>query len=89
MNLNKLISLSIKELANLNNFGKFRENGFSNRHNSRYWCGGNPQVIRARNNFYGYCALWNDSVVYLHFYEENLNGTFFVYYQDSFIVGNS
>lgn len=58
---------------------KFTKNGLFNRHNSHFWCDSNPHAVRLRNyqetwQFNVYCAVRNDGVVKLHFYEENLNG---------------
>lgn len=58
---------------------KFTKNGAFNRHNSHYWSDSNLHVFREQNfqeswQFNVYCAIRNDSVVALHFYQENLNG---------------
>ena len=58
---------------------KFTKNGLFNRHNSHYWSDSNPHMFRERNfqeswQFNVYCAIRNDRVVALQFYQENLNG---------------
>ncbi|XP_071054645.1 uncharacterized protein [Onthophagus taurus] len=58
---------------------KFTKNGLFNRHNSHYWSDSNPHKFTTSNfqgswQFNVYCAIRNDRVVALHFYEENLNG---------------
>ncbi|KAI4471956.1 transposable element tc3 transposase-like protein [Holotrichia oblita] len=58
---------------------KFTKNGVHNRHNFHYWSDSNPRVVRMQNfqeswQFNVFCAVRNDDVVALHFYEENLNG---------------
>lgn len=61
---------------------KFCKDGMFNRHNSHFWSIENPHVIRNRQyqekwSFNVYCAIQNSSVVYLHFYDENLNGMYY------------
>lgn len=58
---------------------KFTKNGLFNRHNSHYWSDSNSHEFQCTNfqerwHFNVYCALRNDGVVKLHFYEDNLNG---------------
>ncbi|KAJ8939687.1 hypothetical protein NQ318_011734 [Aromia moschata] len=58
---------------------KFTENGVFNRRNSHYWSYYNVHPFRERNfqeswQFNAYCAIRNDGVVVLEFYQDNLNG---------------
>jgi len=58
---------------------KFTKNGLFNRQNLRYWSDTNLHVFREENfqeswQFNVYCAVRNDGVVALEFYETNLNG---------------
>lgn len=60
---------------------KFTKNGVFNRRNSHYWSDSNVHRFRERNfqdswQFNVFCAIRNDGVVALEFYEDNLNGEF-------------
>lgn len=59
---------------------KFTKNGVFNRHNSNYWAPTNLHVTRERNfqvkwQFNVFCAIRNDSIFYLEFYDDNLTGS--------------
>ncbi|KAJ8954596.1 hypothetical protein NQ318_003127 [Aromia moschata] len=58
---------------------KFTKNGVFTRHNSHYWSDYNVHPFRERNfqeswQCNAYCAIRNDGVVALEFYQDNLNG---------------
>jgi len=58
---------------------KFSKNGLFNRHNSHFWNNENPYQIRLKNfqeswSFNCYCAIKNNQVISINFYDENLNG---------------
>ncbi|KAJ8949648.1 hypothetical protein NQ318_010066 [Aromia moschata] len=58
----------------------FTKNGVFNRHNSHYWSDYYLHPFRERNfqeswQFNAYCAIRNDGVVALEFYQDNLNVT--------------
>lgn len=58
---------------------KFTKNGLFNRHNSHYWSDTNPHCVRERGfqtswQFNVFCAVRNNSIVMLKFYDNNLNG---------------
>lgn len=58
---------------------KFTKNGMFNRHNSHYWSEENQHLTRVRGfqerwNFNVFCAIRDNQVVALHFYDGNLNG---------------
>lgn len=58
---------------------KFTKNGVFNRRNSHYWSEHNPHVTRNvrfqdRWDFNVFCAIRNNQIIALHFYNENLNG---------------
>lgn len=62
---------------------KFMKNGLYNRHNSHFWSEENPHVVRESNfqdlwKFNVFCGIKNDSVIWYHFYNENLNGERYV-----------
>lgn len=57
---------------------KFCKNGLYNRHNSHFWAPENPRMIRERAfqdswSFNVFCAIKNDRILCLFFYDENLN----------------
>ncbi|KAJ8962486.1 hypothetical protein NQ318_000874 [Aromia moschata] len=57
---------------------KFTKNGVFNRRNSHYWSDYNVHPFRERNfqeswQFNAYCAIRNDGVLALEFYQDNLN----------------
>lgn len=59
---------------------KFTKNGIFNRHNSHYWSPENPHVVRQRGfqerwQFNVFCAIKNESIFYIEFYDDNLNAT--------------
>lgn len=61
---------------------KFTKNGLFNRHNSHYWHYENPHVIRERQyqeywSFNVFCAIRNNQIIAVHFYDDNLNGLYF------------
>lgn len=58
---------------------KFTKNGIFNKRNSHYWSDTNPHSVRERQfqdrwNFNVYCAVKDNAIVMVHFYDENLNG---------------
>lgn len=58
---------------------KFTRNGCYNRHNSHFWSNANPHMVRRRQfqekwHFNVFCAIKDRRVLFLRFYEENLNG---------------
>lgn len=58
---------------------KFSKNGLFNRHNSHFWSNENPHVSRERYfqdrwSFNVFCAIKDDKILALKFYDENLNG---------------
>lgn len=58
---------------------KFTKNGVFNRRNSHFWSDSNVHPFREENfqeswQFNVYCAIRNDRVVALEFYQDNLNG---------------
>lgn len=57
---------------------KFCKNGMFNRRNSHFWSDENPHMIRDVNfqvswQFNVFCAVKNNRILCLHFYDENLN----------------
>lgn len=57
---------------------KFGKNGLFNRHNSHFWSDDNPRAVRQRNfqeawSFNVFCAIKNNRILALYFYEDNLN----------------
>ena len=64
---------------------KFTRNGVFNRRNSHYWSDSNNHQFRELNfqeswQFNVYCAIRNDGVVALEFYQDNLNGKSAIFY---------
>jgi hypothetical protein len=58
---------------------KFTKNGLFNRHNSHYWSQDNLHLTKERAfqdrwQFNVFCAIRNNQIIALHFYDGNLNG---------------